>query len=254
MTRAVNPRYAARQKPAALGGAAIAGRPVHVVTVGSATLYRADCFDILPGLKPVGAAITDRPYGIGFRYRTCNDAPRDYERLTRQLVYELDRVTAGGPCFVWQSPLKVAQWHTVFPPGFEVIAACKLMPAGSRRACLSWDPVIFWSRRSRLQDELPRNWHSVDLREWPAGLAGNPVPCPKPLEQLRYFCDSVHAESIVDPFMGSGTTGVAAVLAGKRFVGIERDPVYFDYACRRISAAVCNVGGSDLQLGRDRAY
>jgi hypothetical protein len=55
---------------------------------------------------------------------------------------------------------------------------------------------------------------------------------------VRYFCDSIKVDSIIDPFMGSGTTGVAAVLAGKRFVGIEQDPVYFDYACRRIAEAI----------------
>jgi DNA modification methylase len=57
------------------------------------------------------------------------------------------------------------------------------------------------------------------------------------LEQVRYICDSIRANSILDPFLGSGTTGVAAVLAGKRFVGIEQDPAYFKYACQRIERA-----------------
>ncbi|HEY1683935.1 MAG TPA: DNA methyltransferase [Tepidisphaeraceae bacterium] len=47
----------------------------------------------------------------------------------------------------------------------------------------------------------------------------------------------IQANSTLDPFLGSGTTGVAAVLAGKRFIGIERDPVYFRYACQRIEKA-----------------
>lgn len=63
------------------------------------------------------------------------------------------------------------------------------------------------------------------------------MPCPRPLEQVRYFCESVRADSILDPFMGSGTTGVAALQAGKRFIGIERDPVYFRYACQWIAKA-----------------
>ncbi|MDX2199017.1 MAG: DNA methyltransferase [Phycisphaerae bacterium] len=54
---------------------------------------------------------------------------------------------------------------------------------------------------------------------------------------MRYFCDSTRADSILDPFLGSGTTGVAAILAGKRFVGIEQDPVYFAYAFKRIEPA-----------------
>jgi site-specific DNA-methyltransferase (adenine-specific) len=97
--------------------------------------------------------------------------------------------------------------------------------------------VIFWSGRSRIHKELPRDWHVADLQPWDGYTGDNPVPCPRPLVQVRYFCDSIQAESILDPFLGSGTTGVAAILAGKRFVGIERDPVYFDYACQRIKRA-----------------
>lgn len=76
-----------------------------------------------------------------------------------------------------------------------------------------------------------------ELVPWEDTCGENPVPCPRPLEQVRYICDATPAESILDPFLGSGTTGVAAVLAGKRFVGIEQDPLYFDYACRRIERA-----------------
>lgn len=233
MTRvAANPHYASRirrrtapQIPAT----------IEQVTIGSATLYRADCFDVLPNLCGIGAAVTDPPYGIGFRYRSYDDAPDKYDGLMTRLVPELVRVTDGGPCFVWQSPLKAGSWHRYFPAGWRIVAACKLYPKrGGRRKCLSWDPVIFFSGRSRIHDELPRDWHLADLRPYDGD---NPVPCPRPLEQVRYFCEGVRADSILDPFMGSGTTGVAAVLAGKRFIGIERDPVYFEYACKRIERA-----------------
>jgi hypothetical protein len=157
--------------------------------------------------------------------------------MMERLVPELVRITAGGPCFVWQSPLTADRWHRYFPQGWRIIAACKVYPERGRQRCLSWDPVIFWSGRSLLKDELPRDWHVADLRPWTGYTGDNPVPCPRPLEQVRWFCDSIPADSVLDPFMGSGTTGVAAVLAGKRFVGIERDPVYFDYACKRIEAA-----------------
>ena len=208
------------------------------VIVGPATLYRADCFDVLPDLSGIGGAVTDPPYGIGFRYRSYDDAPDKYDSLMSRLIPELVRVTDNGPCFVWQSPLKAGEWHRYFPGGWRIVAACKLYPKRrGRRSCLSWDPVIFFSARSRIHDELPRDWHLADLRPYNGYDGGNPVPCPRPLEQVRYFCEAVRAGSILDPFMGSGTTGVAAVLAGKRFIGIERDPVYFEYACRRIEKA-----------------
>lgn len=211
---------------------------IEKVTIGNAVLYHADCFDILPTLSGIDAAITDPPFGIGFKYRSYDDAPRTYHALMTKLVPALVRVTKNGPCFVWQSPLKADQWHRYFPPGFRIVAACKAYPQRPGKVrCLSWDPVIFWSGRSLLQDELPRDWHVANLVPWDGYAGDNPVPCPRPLAQVQYFCNSVQANSIVDPFLGSGTTGVAAILAGKRFVGIEQDPLYFEYACRRIAKA-----------------
>lgn len=234
---AINPFYAARLKPRLL--APTHAGAIEKVVIGNATLYRADCFDVLPTLAGVGAVVTDPPYGIGFHYRSYDDNPDTYDRFMSRLVPELIRVTGNGPCFVWQSPLKADRWHRYFPPGWRIVAGCKLYPArNGRTPCLSWDPVIFWSGRSLLRDELPRDWHLADLRPYDGYRGDNPVPCPRPLTQVRYFCESIPAESMADPFMGSGTTGVAAILAGKRFVGIEQDPVYFEYACKRIEQAV----------------
>lgn len=224
-----NPFYAARRLRR------VVQRPIEKRVIGNATLYRADCFDVLPMLSNIGAVVTDPPYGIGFGYRTYDDDPDKYDALMRRLVSELIRVTNDGPCFVWQSPLKAASWHKYFPGKFRIIAACKMYPPrNGREVCLSWDPIIFWSGKSMLRDHLPRDWHVDDLRAWDGYRGENPVPCPRPLSQVRFICDSVRADTILDPFMGSGTTGVAALLAGKRFVGIERDPVYFEYASKRI--------------------
>jgi site-specific DNA-methyltransferase (adenine-specific) len=208
------------------------------VAVGDATLYRADCFEVMPHLTGIDGVITDPPYGIGYSYRSHDDSPKKYDAFMKRLVPQLIRASGNGPCFVWQSQHKVGQWHLWFPKGFRIVAACKMYPGhlGQSR-CYAWDPVIFWSGRSWLRDMLPRDWHIADLRPWDGYMSDNPVGCPRPLDQMRYFCDSIRAKSILDPFMGSGTTGVAAILAGKRFVGIEQDKVAFDYACERIAHA-----------------
>lgn len=236
-TSVINPFYAARQR---FHRPPIAAEPrTEVVTIGPATLYRADCFDVLPTLSRIDAVVTDPPYGIGFTYRSYDDAPEKYDDFMRRLVPELVRVTGDGPCFVWQSPLKADRWHRWFPQGFRIIAGCKIYPnRDGKRRCFAWDPIIYWSGRSLLKDQLPRDWHVADLTPWDGYDGANPVPCPRPLDQVRYVCDSIRAETILDPFMGSGTTGVAAILSGKRFVGIEQDPVYFEYARRRIEAEV----------------
>lgn len=237
LSTAVNPFFTARLERRTQASAPTA-ESLHKVQVGPATLYHANCFDVLPSLNGVGAAVTDPPYCIGFQYRSYDDSPKHYHDLMSRLVPELRRVTGDGPSFVWQSPLKADQWHRYFPKGFRIVAACKVYPnCGGKRLCLSWDPVIFWSGKTHLCHELPRDWLLSDLTKWDGYTGDNPVPCPRPLAQVQYFVNSVKADSILDPFLGSGTTGVAAVLAGKRFIGIEQDPVYFEYACQRITKA-----------------
>jgi site-specific DNA-methyltransferase (adenine-specific)/modification methylase len=200
--------------------------------IGPATLYHGDCFKVMRTLAPVGAAVTDPPYCIGYKYRSYDDAPEKYHSLMSRLVPELTRLTGGGPCLVWQSPIKADQWHRYFPKGYRIIPACKRYPT---HRCLSWDPIIFWSRK-RVSEVLPRDWLFTDLAETPYP-ENSPVPCPRPLSQVSWIVRSLDSDSIFDPFLGSGTTGVAAVLAGKRFIGIEQDPVYFDYASKRIETA-----------------
>lgn len=202
----VNPFYAARVRRGTLDAAPqhASAASIEKRVIGNATLYRADCFDVLPQLAGIDAVVTDPPWGIGFRYRSCDDLPSEYDGLMRRLIPELVRITDNGPCFVWQSPLKAPRWHQYFPIGWRIIAACKLYPEHlTGPACLSWDPIIFWSGRSLLKHELPRDWYVADLRPWDGYRGGNPVPCPRPLEQVRYICDSVQADSILDPFMGA---------------------------------------------------
>lgn len=236
-----NPFYAARLARPSAGAKRQPSpddEPIRKVVIGNATLYRANCFDLLPELSGVDAAVTDPPFCIGFTYRSYDDAPARYHDLMSRLVPALNRVTSGGPCFVWQSPLKAGEWHRYFPKGFRIVPACKIYPdRRGKRNCLSWDPVIFWSGRSRIHEELPKDWHVADLRPYDGYQGDNPVPCPRPLSQVAFFCASIPARTICDPFMGSGTTGVACALAGKGFVGIERDPVYFEYARQRIEKA-----------------
>lgn len=160
MRTAINPFFAPRRRVARHISLDGINSPVEKVVIGNATLYRADCFEVLPHLNGIGAVVTDPPYGIGFAYRSYDDSPERYTDLMGRLVPELIRVTGNGPCFVWQSPLHADQWHRYFPKGYRIIAACKLNPErAGKSACLSWDPVIFWSGRSLLRDDRARRLH-----------------------------------------------------------------------------------------------
>jgi site-specific DNA-methyltransferase (adenine-specific)/modification methylase len=228
-------RERSRTTPGSAGPSAITK-----VQIGNATLYHGDCFEILPTIAPcrTAAVVTDPPYGIGYTFRSHDDDPSGYDDLITRLVSELVRVTANGPCFVWQSQLRADRWHTYFPKGYRILAACKVYPANEgKNRCLAWDPVIFWSGRSRLDQNVTRDWCVAELPAWEQAFKGNPVLCPRPIEHLQFICHTVRATTIIDPFMGSGTTGVAALQAGKKFIGIEKDRASFEFACERVAKA-----------------
>lgn len=234
MTHPTNPFFANRRRRQS-GSAGLAPAFPSIpkcVTIGPATLYHGDCFDVLPTLTSVDAVVTDPPYCIGFAYRSYDDAPERYHGLMTRLVPELLRVTRNGPCFLWQSPTRLSQWHRYFPKGYRVLAACKKFPPHRRRS-YAWDPIVYWG----VEHPLSADWLLTDFSGWEGYDPANPVPAPKSVTQVRQVCGLTGAATLCDPFMGSGTTGVAAIQSGRRFIGIEQDPVYFEYARRRIERA-----------------
>ena len=97
-----------------------------------------------------------------------------------------------------------------------------------------WQPIFYYGK-----DPYGGNGSRPDSFLSTEASEKNGHPCPKPIGQMKKIVDrtSLVNEIILDPFMGSGTTGVACVKAGRRFVGIEIDPGYFDIACERIRKA-----------------
>lgn len=103
---------------------------------------------------------------------------------------------------------------------------------------------LVWNKPERnfTLAEAELAWTNIDavvrVFDAPRSDVGREHPTQKPLALMRWCIAKLpRAETILDPFMGSGTTGVAAVNLGRRFVGIEREPKYFDIACRRIEQA-----------------
>jgi DNA modification methylase len=206
------------------------------VEIGNATLYLGDCMDILPTLPKVDAVITDPPYGIG------ENAHRVASRS------KLAKTTDYGD-FDWDKA----------PPAAPVIEACvsagksailwggnyfELPPA---RGWLIWDKVnsgnfadaeMAWTNLPMSVRMYRQMWNGM-IREGDERGQVRVHPTQKPLGLMRWCIDwTKNAETILDPFMGSGTTGVAAIQLGRKFIGIEREPKYFDIACQRIEQAV----------------
>jgi len=198
--------------------------PFEKVVIGDATLYRADCLEVLPTLPKVDAVITDPPYGIGFAAQ-----PTKWRRL------------AGKEAEGWDDA-PVADLGPLLELGtVQVVWGGNYYALPPTRGWLSW----FKPDAPPSMASLELAWTNMDRNarqfSWSIGATnaervGHPTQ--KPLALMLWCLEQAGLpRSIVDFYMGSGTTGVAAVQTGASFIGIEREPKYFDIACRRIEQA-----------------
>ena len=196
---------------------------IRVERIGLATLYLADCMDVLPTLPKVDAVITDPPYGIGFAaqptkwQRRAGKAPEGWDDATSEVVSGLPAI---APAIIWGGNYydlpQTRGWLSWFKPD---------APPSMGHFELAWTSLDRTARQL-----------SVSIGETNPERVGHPTQ--KPLRLMEWCLGFLpDAGLILDPFMGSGTTGVAAVQMGRRFIGIEREPKYFEIACRRIEDA-----------------
>lgn len=202
---------------------------MRVEHIGDATLYLGDCLDILPTLPKVDAVITDPPYGVNFKYASHDDSPEGYMEWCGAWFTAI-RKCCDGPIGISCGLGNLQKW----PAANWVLAWVK--PNAMGRCTVgfnTWEPVLVYGR---VRGKLTGDTFVVSLA--PQNDTGD-HPCPKPIGWAKEVLQrlSAHNDSVADPFMGSGTTGVACAQLGRKFIGIEREPKYFDIACRRIEQA-----------------
>lgn len=218
------------------------------VIIGDATLYLGDCMDILPTLGKVDAVITDPPYGIGESSKKVASRQRG-GKLGNLLGYkgkamadqrdygEFDWDQAPPPAELIQLLREISDWQAFFGGNYFSLPPTKCW--------LVWDKLngtndfadceLAWTNWPKAVRRIQWRWNGM-LRQ---GNEERYHPTQKPLEVMKWAIDLCpKAETILDPFSGSGTTGVAAIQLGRKFIGIEREPKYFDIACKRIEQAV----------------
>lgn len=211
---------------------------------GAVVLYRGDCLELLPKLPSgcVDAVVTDPPYGIGFDYGESHDDNADaYPGFMRSVVSQLNRVVGDGPVFCWQGMLNADRWHEWFPKGFRLFAAAKgFVQYRPTPVQFSWDPVVWWGNPKCTPSVYRKDFHYNAKAPFGKNRPRINHPCPRPLEQVEYVVQLATNEgaTVLDCFMGSGTTGVACIQTGRRFIGIEKAPKYFDIAVGRIENAL----------------
>jgi len=211
-----------------------------IETIGRATLYLGDCRDILPTLPKVDAVITDPPYGIGFEYLNYEDSADNLAELIAVFVpwslENADRlIVTPGNTNIWRYP--PATWYGCW--------TWDTTTARGKWGWSKWQPILFYGNDPAPGFENFNGGSRSDRIHFSGGqakidgAAGDIHTCPKPLEFMKRLVArcTIEGESVLDPFMGSGTTGVAAVQMGRDFIGIEREERYFEIALRRIEEA-----------------
>lgn len=193
-------------------------------------LHLGDCLEVLPSIEAgsVDAVVTDPPYGIGKKWKggsghgwgkaqqegvvrnEWDNEPASQRHIDAILAIGKHHIIWGGNYFVLPVSRCWLVWNK--PERGFTLAECEL-------AWTDFDNVarVFDCRRSD-----PFREH----------------PTQKPLSLMEWCVEKTKGDTILDPFMGSGTTGVACAKLGRRFVGIEKEEKYFDIACRRIEAAL----------------
>lgn len=217
---------------------------MRIETIGDAVLYLGDCREILPTLGRVDAVVTDPPYGIG---EAAGKAKKRTSGLSSSLrradLYRRDYGDASWDDEPVSSDLlelclAAGKWSIVFGGNYYELP---------KTSCwLVWDKLngdtdfadceLAWTNLKKAVRRIRFLWNGCMRAN---GEKRGDHPTQKPIGVMKWCLEQLppDAHTILDPFMGSGTTGVAAVKLGKSFIGIEREPSYFDIACRRIEQA-----------------
>jgi DNA modification methylase len=193
-------------------------------------LYHGDCLEFMRTLPAgsVDAVVTDPPYGVDFKYASYDDTQNGYEEWILVCLAEMRRVAQT----------------VIITPGITHLFAyprpkwtcCYFKPGSTRHNGVGgfneWEPILVYADKVRINTDAKR---FPDCVNHVKGVMDH--PCPKPLNVFRWLVDMADGTTVFDPFMGSGTTGVACVQTGRSFIGCEIDAGYFEIARKRIEQA-----------------
>lgn len=200
------------------------------------TIYHGDARDVLPSLEPADALITDPPYGVGM-----DDFADDFDTAIAGLT-----LARAGVAAVFTSPRRIYElaarltfhwkWERLLWMHKEAD-----MAAPWRGWCMNSEAIVILSSlRQRATWPKPDHYRSDVYRVGPWERAGHPNG--KPVSVIRDLVRRLSTESVLDPFMGSGTTLRAAKDCGRKAIGIEMEERYCEMAARRMGQEVLDFG------------
>lgn len=209
--------------------------------IGDSVVYQGDCRDVLPHLDRVNTIVTD-PVWPNCPAGLLVGAEAPYALLQQALrLCQSDRLVIvmrhdSDPRFLTAAH---ARW-----PFFRVQILPYVLPGFIGRK-LGGDELAYCFGKPIPSAPGRRVIPGYAPKVQPGGRKRNGHPCSRALQHFDWLIDwwSLPGETVMDPFMGSGTTGVAAVKAGRKFIGMEIEPKYFDLACQRLEETYKTRGG-----------
>jgi len=232
---------------------------IEMVVIGDATLYLGDCRDVLPTLGKVDAVVTDPPYSVsvaGSAYKSNGTRNLDFFAGDTDWSKMTDDVLSRAEeCLKTLSPKASMYWWCGHRQFGRLVDLFELSGYSTR--------FLVWQKECPAPAPPNSGYQSgaeLCVYAYPKGRTfnGNQVnnvllndsyrfgqpgkvdhPTQKPFGVITplVYASTNKSDTVLDPFMGSGTTGVACAKLGRKFIGIEIEPKYFDIACRRIEKA-----------------
>lgn len=227
--------------------------------IGNATLYLGDCLEVMAGLEPVDQIITDPPYeqlmhdlhaAVKLRRTDGGNERKDLDfagidEIREPFIAQVKRLNKGW-LLAFCNVEGVFPWRqALLAGGLKFKTTCVWIKPDCTPKLNGQGPALGY-------ECITTTWCGVGHARWYAGgkrgvYSRNVNNAERsglhPTEKPRLLMSDLVAdftapdETILDPFMGSGTTGVAAVMAGRQFIGVEKNPTYFALACKRIEDA-----------------
>jgi len=211
---------------------------MRIERIGDATLYLGDCADVLPTLGKVDCVIADPPYGIDYKHSGAGTTTAALIRGNPPIIGDTQPfdpapwIATCSNVILWGAD----HFYPRLPDSGRFLAWNKL---GDMEPWDSFSDVEFaWHSHDKAARIFSMKWKGIACDKVGENNGLRLHTTQKPIRLMRWCIEQAgNPETILDPFMGSGTTGVAAIQLGRKFIGIELEPSYFDIACERIENA-----------------